>query len=51
MSLLHNGLTPRLKPLSSRKGATLSALDIGTSKIVCLVAQLVPMEGLAATPA
>jgi cell division protein FtsA len=48
VSLLHNGLTPRLKPLSSRKGATLSVLDIGTSKIVCLVAQLVPMEGLEA---
>ena len=44
MSLLRNGLTPRMKPLSSRKSATLSVLDIGTSKIVCLVAQLLPME-------
>jgi cell division protein FtsA len=46
LSLLHHGLTPRLKPLSSRKSATLSVLDIGTSKIVCLVAQLHPMEGI-----
>ena len=46
MSLLRNGLTPRLKPLSSRKSATLSVLDIGTSKIVCLVAELLPMENL-----
>jgi cell division protein FtsA len=44
VSLLRNGLTPRMKPLSSRKSATLSVLDIGTSKIVCLVAQLLPME-------
>jgi cell division protein FtsA len=40
----HAGLTPRLKPLSSRKSATLSVLDIGTSKIVCLVAELYPVE-------
>ncbi|HJW79861.1 MAG TPA: cell division protein FtsA [Beijerinckiaceae bacterium] len=42
MSLLRQGLTPRLRPLSSCKSATLSVLDIGTSKIVCLVAQLQP---------
>jgi cell division protein FtsA len=35
-------LTPRLKPLSPRRSALLSALDIGTSKIVCLVAKLEP---------
>ena len=45
MSLQH-GLTPRMKPLSSRKSTTLSVLDIGTSKIVCLVAQLQPIETL-----
>jgi cell division protein FtsA len=48
MSLLRQGLTPRLKPLSSRKSATLSVLDVGTSKIVCLVAQLQPVESLEA---
>lgn len=46
MSLLSQGLTPRLKPLSSRKSATLSVLDIGTSKIVCLVAELQPIDTL-----
>jgi cell division protein FtsA len=46
VSLLSHGLTPRMKPLSSRKSATLSVLDIGTNKIVCLVAQLLPMDAL-----
>lgn len=46
MSLLSQGLTPRLKPLSARKSATLSVLDIGTSKIVCLVAELQPIDTL-----
>jgi cell division protein FtsA len=36
-------LTPRLKPLSPRKSAVLSVLDIGTSKIACLVARLDPV--------
>jgi cell division protein FtsA len=40
-----SGLTPRLKPLSARKGATLSVLDVGTSKVVCLVAELLPAAG------
>jgi cell division protein FtsA len=50
MSAQHHGLMPRLKPLSSRKSATLSVLDIGTSKVVCLIAQLKPVESLAALP-
>ncbi len=44
MSLFSQGLTPRLRPLSSRKSATLSVLDVGTSKIVCLIAELQPVE-------
>ena len=44
MTLVNHGLTPRLKPLSARRSATLSVLDIGTSKVVCLVAQLHPIE-------
>ncbi len=43
---LKHGLTPRMKPLSARKSATLSVLDIGTSKVVCLVAELHPVEML-----
>lgn len=46
MSLLRQGLTPRLRPLHHRKSATLSVLDIGTSKVVCLVAELQPVETL-----
>ena len=38
----HSGLTPRMKPLSPRRGSIVSVLDIGTSKIVCLVAALEP---------
>ena len=38
-------LTPRLKPLSPKRGAIISILDVGTSKIVCLVAELVPVSG------
>jgi cell division protein FtsA len=45
MSLFSQGLTPRMRPLSSRKSATLSVLDVGTSKTVCLIAELLPMEG------
>lgn len=44
MSLFSQGLTPRLKPLSARKSATLSVLDVGTSKVVCLIAELQPAE-------
>ncbi|HEX2136868.1 MAG TPA: cell division protein FtsA [Microvirga sp.] len=44
MSLSRQGLTPRLKPLSSRRSATLSVLDVGTSKVVCVVAELRPVD-------
>ena len=35
---------PRMRPLSARKSALLSVLDVGTSKIVCLIARLDPMD-------
>ena len=44
MSMSRHGLTPRMKPLSARKSATLSVLDIGTSKVVCAVAELRPVD-------
>ena len=37
-------LAPRMKALSARKTAILSVLDIGTSKVVCLIARLLPMK-------
>lgn len=42
MNLLRHGLTPKMKPLSPRRAATISAIDIGTSKIACLIARLKP---------
>src|SRR5918998_3558163 len=44
MSVSGHGLTPRLKPLSARRSAILSVLDIGTSKVVCVVAELKPSD-------
>ena len=38
-------VTPRMRPLSARKSAILCVLDIGTSKIACLIARLIPIEG------
>ena len=35
---------PRLPPLNPRKSAVLSVLDVGGSKVVCLIARLLPME-------
>jgi cell division protein FtsA len=37
-------LPPRMRALPARKSALLCALDIGTSKIVCLIARLDPMD-------
>ena len=45
MSLRH-GLTPRVKPVGPRKSSVVSVLDIGTNKVVCMVARLDPMEAL-----
>ena len=35
---------PRMKPLSSRRGSIISVLDVGTSKIACLIARLDPLD-------
>jgi cell division protein FtsA len=42
MNLLRQGLTPKMKPLSPRRSATVSVIDIGTSKIACLIGRLKP---------
>ena len=39
---LRDGFTPKMKPVSPRRSAIVAALDIGTSKIVCLIARLKP---------
>jgi cell division protein FtsA len=36
------GLTPKTKPLAPKRSALVAALDIGTSKVACLIARLKP---------
>lgn len=38
-------ITPRIRPIQPGKSVILSALDVGTSKVVCLIARLDPIEG------
>ena len=40
----HRPLTPRMRQIPPRKSAVLSVLDVGASKIVCLVARLTPLS-------
>lgn len=44
-SALSRGLAPRMRPLNPRRSATIAALDIGTSKIACLIGRLRPLGG------
>ena len=50
MSALHYGLTPKMKPISPRRSALVAALDVGSSKVACLIARLRP-HAAAAGPA
>lgn len=38
------GVVPKMRPLPARKAVIVSVLDVGTSKIACLVARLKPTE-------
>jgi cell division protein FtsA len=42
MSALEHGLTPKMKPVSPKRSAIVCALDIGTSKVACLIGRLTP---------
>ena len=42
MSALQLGLTPKMKPLAPKRSALIAALDIGTSKVACLIGRLKP---------
>ncbi len=45
MSMIsQQGLLPRMKQLSDKRSTVVSVLDIGTSKICCLIAKLRPRE-------
>lgn len=39
-----HSITPRMRPLSARKSAILCVLDVGTSKIACVIARLIPAQ-------
>jgi len=41
-AVLQFGLTPKTRPLSPKRSALVAALDVGTSKIACLIARLKP---------
>jgi len=42
VNALHYGMTPKMKPISPRRSALVAALDIGSSKVACLIARLRP---------
>jgi cell division protein FtsA len=42
MSALQLGLTPKMKPLPPKRSVLVAALDVGTSKIACLIGRLKP---------
>jgi cell division protein FtsA len=42
VSSLHYGLTPKMKPIPRRRSALVAALDVGSSKVACLIARLRP---------
>ncbi|MGB6890312.1 MAG: cell division protein FtsA, partial [Xanthobacteraceae bacterium] len=44
MNALRYGLTPKMKPISPRRSALVAALDVGSSKVVCMIARLRPQE-------
>lgn len=44
------GLTPKMKPLPGKRSTVLSILDVGTHKVVCLIAKLRPLEGADVLP-
>jgi cell division protein FtsA len=44
MNALHYGLTPKMKPIAPHKTALVAALDIGSSKVACLIARLRPQS-------
>jgi cell division protein FtsA len=42
MSIFHHGMTPKMRPLSTRKSTVLAVLDLGTTKVSCVIAKLEP---------
>ncbi|PWV99241.1 cell division protein FtsA [Hoeflea marina] len=41
-----SSMLPRLKPLSSKRPSIVTVLDIGSSKVVCMIGRLTPVEAV-----
>lgn len=51
MSLLHrDGFLPQMRPLSQKRSTVVSILDVGTSKVCCVIAKLHPRNEVHALP-
>ena len=44
MNSLQLGVAPKMKPVSPKRSALVAALDVGTSKTVCVIARLEPIQ-------
>jgi cell division protein FtsA len=44
MSSFSHGAIPKMRPLSARKSAIMTVLDVGTTKVSCVIARLEPAE-------
>ena len=44
MNTLRYGMTPKTNPLNAKRASLVAALDIGTSKVACLIARLRPQS-------
>ncbi|HET8919785.1 MAG TPA: cell division protein FtsA [Xanthobacteraceae bacterium] len=42
MNTLGHGATPKMRPISARRSMVVAALDVGSSKVVCLIGRLRP---------
>ncbi|TDH34251.1 cell division protein FtsA [Pseudohoeflea suaedae] len=40
-----SSVLPRLKPLSGKRTSVVTVLDIGSSKVVCMIGRLTPLDG------
>jgi hypothetical protein len=46
-----SSMLPRLKPLSSKRTSIVTVLDIGSSKVVCMIGRLTPVDVTEVLPA
>ncbi|MGN6748536.1 MAG: cell division protein FtsA [Xanthobacteraceae bacterium] len=42
MNALGHGVTPKMRPIPARRSVVVAALDVGSSKVVCLIGRLRP---------